>query len=200
MKVHAAWRAEPQRLGFTFLDAAASGRSRSWAQRHAPHGSDDLPWDELADVDAVYFTAGDAGALRQARRARVLVATPRAREAFAWATSRSTRSCAAARTPASGSIPETSILRRASTWSPTAPAAGTGPRPRAESGHWAAAALPGPVADAYGCGDSFAAGVTYGLGPASRSTSALELAARCGAACLTGAGPYSVQLSLAPPT
>ena len=37
-------------------------------------------------------------------------------------------------------------------------------------GPFRAAPLPGPVSDAYGCGDCFAAGLTYGLAPGSRST------------------------------
>ena len=32
------------------------------------------------------------------------------------------------------------------------------------SGSWTAAPLPGTPVDSYGCGDSFAAGLTYGLG------------------------------------
>ena len=36
------------------------------------------PWAESAQMDAVYFTAGDLAALRAARAARVLVASPRA--------------------------------------------------------------------------------------------------------------------------
>ena len=52
------------------------------------------------------------------------------------------------------------------------------------------------VADSYGAGDSFAAGLTYGLGAGWAIEKAVELAARCGAACLTGRGPYEGQLSL----
>ena len=37
-----------------------------------------------------------------------------------------------------------------------------------ERGAWDATPLPGPVGDAYGCGDSFAAGFTYGLGAGPR--------------------------------
>ena len=59
-----------------------------------------------------------------------------------------------------------------------------------ERGRWAPRELPGPVRDAYGCGDSFAAGLTYGLGAGWEIAKAVELAARCGAACLTGRGPY----------
>jgi ribokinase len=57
--------------------------------------------------------------------------------------------------------------------------------------------LPGPVADAYGCGDSFAAGLAYGLGANLPIEEALRLGARCGAFCLTGKGPYSAQLEAA---
>ncbi len=49
--------------------------------------------------------------------------------------------------------------------------------------------------DSYGCGDSFAAGFTYGLGAGLDVADALALAARCGAVCLTGRGPYERQLS-----
>ena len=59
-----------------------------------------------------------------------------------------------------------------------------------------AAPLPGPVVDAYGCGDSFAAGLTFGLAAGRGVEPALELAARCGAACLAGRGPYAGQLRL----
>ena len=62
-------------------------------------------------------------------------------------------------------------------------------------GHWPAAKLPGEPRDSYGCGDSFAAGLTYGLGAGLAVPDALALAARCGAVCLTGRGPYQRQLS-----
>ena len=50
--------------------------------------------------------------------------------------------------------------------------------------------LPGPVADAYGCGDCFAAGIAYGLRAGLDIGGAVELGARCGATALTGHGPY----------
>jgi ribokinase len=64
------------------------------------------------------------------------------------------------------------------------------------SGHWEAAELPGPPRDSYGAGDSFAAGLTYGLGAGWDIDKAVELASRCGAACMTGSGPYEGQLTL----
>ena len=62
---------------------------------------------------------------------------------------------------------------------------------------WAAAPLPGPVVDAYGAGDCFAAGLTYALGDGQAPAEAAAFAARCGAACMTGRGPYEGQLRTA---
>ena len=64
-------------------------------------------------------------------------------------------------------------------------------------GAWEATPIPGPVRDSYGCGDSFAAGLTYGLGAGLDVDAALRIGARCGAACLTGHGPYAGQLTAA---
>jgi ribokinase len=61
--------------------------------------------------------------------------------------------------------------------------------------HWETQPLPGPPVDSYGAGDCFAAGLSYGLGEGRSPAAALALAARCGAACVTGRGPYSAQLS-----
>jgi ribokinase len=46
-------------------------------------------------------------------------------------------------------------------------------------------------------GDSFAAGLTYGLGAGMAASEGLALAARCGAVCLTGRGPYERQVTKA---
>jgi ribokinase len=63
------------------------------------------------------------------------------------------------------------------------------------AGSWTAAEPPGEPVDSYGCGDSFAAGFAYGLGAGMSVDDALALAARCGAVCLTGRGPYERQLT-----
>src|SRR6266545_2422240 len=63
-------------------------------------------------------------------------------------------------------------------------------------GTYPAAPIPGPVVDAYGCGDSFAAGLAFALGSGLGVEDALAFASKCGAACLTGRGPYEGQLSL----
>jgi ribokinase len=64
-----------------------------------------------------------------------------------------------------------------------------------ERGTWEAAPLPGPIADTYGAGDSFAAALTFALARGMDPDEALAVAARAGAVCLTGRGPYEHQLT-----
>jgi ribokinase len=59
-----------------------------------------------------------------------------------------------------------------------------------ESGSWEAAPLPGPVVDAYGAGDSFAAGLAFALGEGRPTKEALDFAARSGAHAMTRRGAY----------
>jgi ribokinase len=56
------------------------------------------------------------------------------------------------------------------------------------SGRWAPTPLPGPPRDTYGCGDSFAAGFTYGLAGGSSVSEAAALGAECGARALVREG------------
>ena len=186
--VHAAWRSEPQRRGFVFVDDDHERTITVMGRRLVPHAADPLPWDSLGDADAVYFTGGDAGALRAARAARVLVATPRAREALEEAgveldvLVHSGSDAGEAYRPVDPP-PKLVVTTRG----------GEGGRYEAAEGRtgtWAAAALPGPPVDSYGAGDSFAAALTYALGTGVDIDTALAQAARSGAAALASRGPY----------
>jgi ribokinase len=194
VRVAAAWRSEPQRRAFVMLDANAERTITTIGKRLEPRGDDSLPWDELRDVDAVYLTAGDGGAVQAARAATNLVSTPRAMDGLAAAGVAidvlvASSADSGERYGAEGLDPPPAVVAR------TAGAAG-GELQWADgrTRRWEAAPLPGPAADAYGSGDSFAAGVTYGLGSGLPPERAVELGARCGAACMTGRGPYEGQL------
>jgi len=195
LRVHAAVRVEPQRLAFTYLDANGERTITLVGEKLHPYRSDPLPWDGLAEIDAVYFTAGDVDALRAARRARVLVATARELPTLAEA---DVELDALVR---SGTDPEEAyepgqidpeprlVVSTAGRKGGTFVAGG-------RSGIFSAAELPGPVADAYGAGDSFAAGLAFALARGDDTEAALAFAARCGAAAMTGRGAYEGQLSL----
>jgi ribokinase len=55
-------------------------------------------------------------------------------------------------------------------------------------GRWEATSLPGPARDSYGCGDSFAAAVTFGLGRGDTVAEAAAFGAEWGALALTRVG------------
>ncbi len=85
LRVKAVYRPEPQRRGFVHVDDRGERTITVIGQRLGPRADDPLPWDELRDTDAVYLTAGDAGAVRLARQAGVLVSAARNLEVLAEA-------------------------------------------------------------------------------------------------------------------
>lgn len=195
VQVDAVRRPERQRRAFCFVDDAGERTITVIGRRHGPRGEDALDWAAFDALDAVYVTAGDAEAIRQARRARVLVATPRVGPALVEAGVRLDALVHSGADPGeaipAGLRPPPALVVS------TAGAQGGGwTGAEGRTGTWVAAALPGPVRDAYGAGDSFAAGLTFGLATRPDVEGALELAARCGAHCLTGRGPYGGQLRL----
>jgi len=194
VRVEAAWRDEPQRRGFVHVDSDGERTITVIGPRLGPRGDDDLPWGELSGADCVYYTAGDAAALRAARAARTLVATSRGLSILAEAGVEVDALVASGRDAGEryerGQIqPEPRLVVRTA-----GPAGGRWERADGESGRWEGTPLPGPISDAYGCGDSFVGGLTYGLGSGMELEDALQLAASCGAANFTGRGPFEAQL------
>lgn len=195
VRVEAATRSEPTRRAVVFVDAHGERTITTLGQRLAPSAADDLPWSDLDGADAVYVTAGDPGVLREARRARVLVATSRITALLEETGVRldavvgSRTDPAEAVDPASFAHPPRLIVRTESV------RGGRYETDDGRSGTYDAVPPPGPVVDTYGAGDSFAAGLTFALGAGMNTRSALSLAARCGAWCVAGRGPYGNQLS-----
>jgi len=189
--LHAAVRSGARtRRGLTYLDADHERTITLLDPRLIPHASDELPWAVLSDLDAVYFTGGDADALRAARAARVLVATPRALDVIAESGVQLDVLVSSANDPgeqvAAGALdPAPRLVVRTG-----GAAGGSWSSVDGDAGTWAAEPLPGPPVDSYGSGDAFAAGLTYGLGAGMPVAQAAALGARRGALCLTGRGPY----------
>jgi ribokinase len=138
--------------------------------------------------DGVFFSGGEVPTLRTARAARFLSATPR----------------------------ELPWLLEAGVHLDLLVGSGTDPGERYDGGldvalvvrtegvrggvadgrRYAPATPPAPIVDTYGAGDSFAAALTFGLARGDELDAALTLAARAGAAVITGRGPYTAQLEL----
>jgi ribokinase len=196
VRLEATFRPTAQRRGVTFLDAAGERTITVMGDRLGPHAQDPLPWELLEATDAVYFTAGDDGALGLARRAGVLVATSRILPQLARAGVALDALVGSGRDPAERYEPgDLEPVPRLAVWT-EGKAGGRYLTSDGRSGRFDPAPVPGPVVDAYGCGDSFAAGLTFALGESRSAEDALAFAARCGAACLTGRGPYRGQLRL----
>jgi ribokinase len=192
--VHAAVRrGTPTRRAVTLIDPTAERTITTLGERLEPAGADLLPWDRLEGADAVYATAGDPGAFRAARGARVLVVTSRA----------TAQVLAAGVEPdalvGSATDPAEQVDVDALPWSPALVVRTEGGRGGVYDtakgpARYAAEPLPGAPVDTYGAGDSFAAGLTFGLGSGLGDSEALQVAARCGAAVVTGRGPFEGQL------
>jgi ribokinase len=190
--VHAGHAPGRQRRALTHVDEAGERTITVLGEKLRPSGEDgSLPWEELRRCEAVYFTGGDVAALHAARHCRVVVATSRElltlrRAAVQVDVLVGSGEDAAERFESGELEPEPHIVVT------TAGALGGWIRP---GGPFRAAPLPGPVSDAYGCGDCFAAGLTYGLALGKPVDEAVALGAQCGAAVLTGRGAYGYQLT-----
>ena len=192
--LHVAWVRRPQRRGVTYVDEAGERTITVIGEKLRSRGEDEsLPWEELHRSDCVYFTAGDVDALLKARHARVLVATARELATLGRA-----------------GVELDALVGSATEEGERYEAGELDPPPRlvvATSGRlggwvqpggpFAAAPPPGPFEDAYGAGDCFAAGLTFALGRGDAPREAVAFASRCGAAVVSGRGPYERQLTAA---
>ena len=187
-EVHASLVETPQRKGFTYVDEGGERTITVIGPKVGPRGHDDsLPWHELARCDAVYFCAGDADALRAARRGRVLVATARELATL--------QRGAVELNALVGSGNDDAELYRPGDLDPvpelvvtTSGALGGWAQP---GGPFTAAPIPGTYADSYGAGDCFASGLAYALAAGVETAEALAFASRCGAGALSGPGVHA---------
>lgn len=186
VRMHVAWRDQPTRRAITLLEPQGERTIVTLGERLEPRERDELEWGRLRETASVYFTAGDDGALRLARQAPVVVASPRARGVLesagvevdavvfserddderAWAERVAERSRL---------LVATEGARGGHWWGDS-------------NGRWNAVPLPARARDSYGCGDSFAAAFTLGLGRGDSIDDAAVLGAQAGALALTRVG------------
>lgn len=193
VRVRASVLAEPQRRAFCHVEETGERTITVLGEKLRPRGDDgDLPWEELDAADAVYFASGDAAALRQARRARVLVATARELATLRAGAVELDALVGSGEDEGERYAPGDLAPQPALVVS-TAGALGGWAQP---GGPYQAVAPTGEIEDAYGCGDCFAAGLTFALGRGDETHAALALAACCGAAALTGRGVHAAALDV----
>ncbi|NOY93392.1 MAG: hypothetical protein GXP55_19580 [Deltaproteobacteria bacterium] len=185
-----ATRRAPHPRAVTLLDDDSERTITVLAPPLGCRGSDALDWSALDACDALYFCKGDAAALREARRARVLVATARVldviREAgvFVDVLVRSAHDASELYAPGDLAPPPALVV------STEGAAGGSTITSTGEHGRWVAAPAPASIADTYGAGDTFAAALTYALAAGCDLREALLFAGERGALALgrRGAG------------
>lgn len=176
-------RSGQTRRAFTLVDSDRERTITTLGPKRRPRGA--LP---LAGYDAVFFVAGEVEALRSARAARFLAATPREGPTLQAAAVGLDLLVGSASDPGEryeGGL-EVGVLVA------TEGAAGG----LANGRRYLAQAPPGQLADTYGAGDSFAAALCFALARGDELDAALALAARAGASVVTGRGPFSAQITL----
>jgi ribokinase len=181
LTVHAARRRRAQTRVLAAVDADHERTLFVIGENDHPTADDPLPWDELAQMDGVFFTGQDPRTLRLARAAPVVVVTARRFESLVKSGIRVDALVGSGRDRGEQFDltrlrvqPDHVVVTNGSD-------GGTGYR---------AVQPPGPVVDTYGAGDTFVAGVTYGLAAGWELGPALEFAAERAAEALTWRGVY----------
>lgn len=190
LTVYAVGRGEPQRRALTYLDDNGERTITLLSRKLVARRTDPLPWEQLRHFDGVYFTGGGPGALQAARAAHVLVATARelptlqdGRVELDAVVSSSTDAGERYRQGDLEPVPALQVWTEGRD-------GGTYSVHGGEPQLYPPVPLPGPRADAYGSGDCFAAGLTYGLAQGLPPAEALALAAVRGATAVTRRGAY----------
>ncbi|GIE87091.1 PfkB family carbohydrate kinase [Actinoplanes regularis] len=188
VRLHTAPPAPSTARALSVVDESGERTTLTIGDRPQPTGAEPLPWTDLDDFDAAYFTAGDPEALKQARRARVLVVTLRELATVAAAGIGVDALVGSACDPAEQyrppAVPPRLLVRT------DGARGGSYLRDCGTTGRYPVVAPPGPPVDTYGIGDNFVASLTVALGSGSDPDTALRAAAADGAACLATRGPY----------
>jgi ribokinase len=193
LEMHVAWREASTRRAVSWVDDQAERTITVLGERLMPCAEDPLPWHLLEQVDGVFITATDAAGLRLARGCPMLAATPRVRWPVLLESGVRLDALVGSALDPAEAIPLPLQDVPAQLTITTEAAAGCTALP--DRG-FSAPRLKDPLVDAYGAGDSFAAGVTAGLSAGWSLAQAISLGSHCGAACLRGFGPYASQLNL----
>jgi ribokinase len=140
----------------------------------------------LEGYDLAYFVSGDVEALRSARGAKFLAATLREQATL--------REAGVPLDLVVGSMNDPGERYDGSLEAKLVVLTDGANGGTANGERFEATEPAGPVVDTYGAGDSFGGALAFSLAKGNALVDALALAARAGAAVVTGRGPYTSQL------
>lgn len=191
--VHAATVDSTQRRAFVHLDRTGERTITTTGPRLVPTRHHRLPWDALAGCDAVYVTAADAEGVRSARAAGRVVATIRTSAGLLESGVAVDAVVASLNDPGERFDPAVFPVQPRAVVRTDGSRGGTITHEDGSVEKWQPVPLENEWVDSYGAGDSFAAGLTYGLALGLPLREAARIGALCGASNLEGRGPYSGQ-------
>ena len=187
IQLHVGWRDKPTRKGFSLIDSFGERSITLIGDRLAPTHQDNLDWGILKDMNGIFITAADAEIFKKSRIADVLCTTPRVGLKI---------------------INESGIFLDGLIGSNLDPGEvyslnDLTLKPKfviKTEGENGGIVIPGGrykaiknnknKVDSYGCGDSFAAGIIYGLSSKWTIEESLNLAKIMGKKCSEHFGPY----------
>ncbi|HET7320462.1 MAG TPA: PfkB family carbohydrate kinase [Candidatus Saccharimonadales bacterium] len=183
-------KTRPTRRVIVHIDASHERTITVLGEALKPSGNDtSLPWHELASADAVYFTQGDTAAVNAGRQAPVLVSTARVLPVLRESSIELDALVYSQNDPSEryndsdlNPLPKLTVATNGTHGGTT----NTGLQYSAEL------SPPDKFIDSYGCGDSFAAGLTFGLGNGLNVEEALKVAANCGAQAAQRRGAFQI--------
>ena len=189
IKLHVAWRDKPTRKGFSIVDSDGERSITIIGDRIAPKNKDNLDWSILKDMDGIFITAADKGIFKKARSTKTLCTTPRVglniiNESGIFLDGLIGSNLDPGEVFSLNELrfkPKFIIKTEVENGGIVCP-----------GGRYKAIKNKKNKVDSYGCGDSFAAGILYGLSSNWDIEESLNLAKMMGRNCSEHFGPYNI--------
>ena len=186
--LHVAWRDKPTRKGFSLTDSEGERSITIIGERLEPNFNDDLEWNLLRKMDGIFVTASDSRILKEARKAKTLCTTPRVGLNIINKSKISLDGLISSNLDPGEIFSLAELQNNHRFIIKTEGDRGGIVFP---GGRFKAYKNNNPKVDSYGCGDSFAAGILYGLSSDWDIKKSLSLGKLLGRNCSENFGPYS---------
>ena len=188
INLHIAWRNSPTRKGFSIVDNSGERSITIVGDRLAPTSKDNLNWHLLKEMDGIFITAGDEEIFKKSRLCTTLCCTPR----VGIKTIDNSQVCLDALIGSNldpdefFSLSDLTILPKL-----IIKTEGKDGGILIPGGRFKAVKNKNQIIDSYGCGDSFAAGIIFGLASKWNIEKTVKLGTVLGSNCIGNFGPYA---------
>ena len=187
IKLHVGWRDKPTRRGFSLIDSQGERAITVIGERLAPNHKDNLEWNILKKMDGIFITASDSEIFKIARAASILCATPRVGLNIINDSNVILDALIGSNLDPGEFFSFSELLVKPEYTIKTEGDKGGVIFP---GGRYKALKNKKQKVDSYGCGDSFAAGILYGMASKWNIDKSLNLAKILGRDASEFFGPY----------